>query len=234
MEAEKKNHARRREREKAEMRLRVLDAARDIFLSGGEEAVTLRLVAERIEYSATAIYLHFASKEALIRELCQTDFTAYSRVFQQADRLADPMARLRKVAAAYIDFGLLYPAHYRAMFMTSAGEQSRIEPPLVSTAGQKGTSGTPNPKPASPQPYDFLHHAVFKAMAAGCFKPAYRDVAIIAQVIWSGLHGVISLHLLRARHPAVSWRPVQKVSELMVECLLSGLTDENAAPSSFH
>ena len=223
-----KNNRNRREREKAEMRLRVLDAARDLFLSGGEEAVTLRHVAGRIEYSAATIYLHFPNKEALIRELCYADFTAHSRVLQQAERIADPLARLRKIAAAYIDFGLLHPAHYRAMFMTpSRGKPAEIDPQPAQPAERKGIADNRRSTPASPQPYDFLHNAVFKAMAAGCFKPQYRDVAIIAQVIWSGLHGVISLHLVRARYSAVSWRPVQNAAELMVECLLGGLTDES-------
>ncbi len=220
----------RRQRERSEMRLRVLDAARDLFLSGGEEAVTLRRVAEEIEYSATTIYLYFPNKEALICELCSADFAAYSRVLQQAERTPDPLTRLRKMAAAYLDFGLLYPAHYRAMFITAASLKSadgEKESKVVPTGVENITvSRRDSPTPASP--YDFLHTAVFKAMAAGCFKPQYRDVGMIAQVIWSGLHGVISLHLVRARYAAVSWRPVQNGAELMVECLISGLTGEEA------
>ncbi len=213
------------------MRLRVVDAARELFLSGGEDAVTLRRVAERIEYSATTIYLYFPNKESLIRELCLTDFSLYSRVLQQAERVSDPLARLRKIAGAYVDFGLLYPAHYRAMFMTPASRRpteadSASEP---SSSVKESSDGPLVPSPAAPSPYDFLHTAVFKAMAAGCFKPQYRDVAMIAQIIWSGLHGVISLHLVRARYAAVNWRPVQTGAETMVECLLDGLTNKGAS-----
>ena len=229
MNTHMKNNAGRREREKAEMRLKLLDAARELFVSGGEDAVTLRRVAERIEYSATTIYLYFPNKEALIRELCAADFTDYSRTLQQAERIADPILRLRKVATAYLDFGLLYPAHYRSMFMTSPGL-----PPVSGEPQTKGDSliekasaSAQKTPPAPPSPYDFLHTAVFKAMAAGSFKPQYRDVATIAQVIWSGLHGVISLHLVRARCAAVTWRPVQAGAEMMVECLLNGLTIED-------
>ena len=228
-----KNNLIRRQREKSELRLRVLDAARELFLCGGEEAVTLRRVAERIEYSATTIYLYFPNKEALIQELCLADFIAYSRVLQQAERLPDPLVRLRKIAAAYVDFGLLYPAHYRAMFMTPATGKSggEAEPPGVSSANKGIGVAVQKPSPAPPSPYDFLHTAVFKAMAAGCFKPQYRDVAIIAQVIWSGLHGVISLHLVRARYTSVGWRPVQAGVEMMVECLINGLTVDSKGPS---
>ena len=228
-----KNNTARRRREKSELRLRVLDAARELFLSGGESAVTLRRVAERIEYSATTIYLHFPNKEALIQELCLADFIAYSRVMQQAERVPDPLARLRKVAAAYVDFGLLYPAHYRAMFMTPATGKTGDEDksPGVSSMVKATGTNVQASSPAPPNPYDFLHTTVFKAMAAGCFRPQYRDVAIIAQVIWSGLHGVISLHLVRARYSSVTWRPVQAGVEMMVECLMNGLTNEGVNTS---
>ena len=209
------------------MRLRVLDAARGLFLNGGEEAVTLRRVAEEIEYSPTTIYLYFPNKEALIHELCAAEFAVYSRVLQQAERITDPLARLRKIAAAYVDFGLLYPGHYRAMFMTvangrSADAEKKLEVVPTESGDVIGNRRASSPAPSSP--YDFLHTAVFKAMAAGCFKPQYRDVAIIAQLIWSGLHGVISLHLVRARYAAVSWQPVQNGAEVMIDCLINGLT----------
>ena len=209
------------------MRLRVMDAARELFLSGGEDAVTLRRVAERIEYSATTIYSYFSNKESLIEELCLADFAVYSRVLQQAERTPDPCGRLRKIALAYVDFGLLYPSHYRAMFMTPAGARpARTEKRRGSLAEtQSFDEARTSPHP-TPNTYDFLHTAVFKAMAAGCFRPQYRDVAVIAQVIWSGLHGVVSLHLVRARYAAVNWRPVQTAVETMIDCLIQGLTSD--------
>ena len=211
------------------MRLKVLDSARELFLSGGEDAVTLRRVAERIEYSATTIYLYFPNKEALIQELCAADFVDYSRTLQQAERIPDPMLRLRKVATAYVDFGLLYPAHYRSMFMTPASSQvvDTDQPNPETLADTKVGSPRFQAPPTPPNPYDFLHTAVFKAMAAGCFRPPYRDVAMISQVLWSGLHGVISLHLVRSRYASVAWRPVQTGAEMMIDCLLAGLTHDH-------
>ena len=48
----------------------ILDAARELFATEGYEAVTMRRIADRIEYSPTAIYFHFKDKESLVRELC--------------------------------------------------------------------------------------------------------------------------------------------------------------------
>ena len=64
----------RREREREEVRTKILDAARDLFTSEGYEKVTMRRIAEAIEYSPTAIYLHFEDKEDLVLALCRQDF----------------------------------------------------------------------------------------------------------------------------------------------------------------
>src|ERR1700743_408836 len=96
----------RRERERAEVREKILEAARALFVSEGYEAVTMRKIAERIEYSPTAIYLHFKDKETVLRELCDTDFLALAKKFERIGRIADPIERLRKAAQAYTGFGL--------------------------------------------------------------------------------------------------------------------------------
>ena len=85
-----------------------------------------------------------------------------------------------------------------------------------------GENDGPNPKQSSA--YDYLFSAVFKAMVAGCFRPEHRDVPLITQTLWGGLHGVVSLHLERARFPEVNWRPIQGTLETMVDLLLHGLT----------
>ncbi len=211
----------RRERAKRELRFQILEAARELFAAGGEEAVTLRAVADKIEYSATTIYQHFADKEALLKELCATDFLVFSRAFKQAERVGDPVERLRKMAAAYVDFGLQNPAHYRLMFLPSAGGGSGLSAKLK-VAVAPVAAGMQEEVPAN-GPYNYLYTAVFKAMAAGCFRPEHQDIAGITQLLWSGLHGVLSLQFVRAKYPAVPWKPVSVASETMVDCLLDGL-----------
>ena len=66
----------RREREKSETRDKILDAARELFVTEGYEGVSMRKVADKIEYSPTAIYVHFADKEELFRELCHRGLCA--------------------------------------------------------------------------------------------------------------------------------------------------------------
>ena len=213
-----KNNIERRKRERNEARLKIIEAARELFTGGSEEALTLRAVAQRIEYSATTIYLHFSNKEALVRALCVADFADFSRRLIQAERLAEPIERLRGIAMGYVDFGLQYPNQYRAMFMTRTFFRTTLGDEEVSS--EQASRGEDKEERNA---HDFLHAAVFKAQAAGVFRPEYRDIALITQTLWSGLHGVVSLHQVRSNHPQVAWRPVQTLAETMVESLLHGL-----------
>lgn len=88
----------RRDREKLATRDLILDAARELFVSEGYEGVSMRKVAEKIEYSPTAIYVHFADKEELFRELCHQDFAHLAQVFQSAALPEDPVERLKVFA----------------------------------------------------------------------------------------------------------------------------------------
>src|SRR6516225_5821051 len=96
----------RRERERQELRTRILDAARELFAEQGYDAVTMRGIAERIEYSPTAIYFHFKDKEALLRELCDTDFATLALKFRNIASIADPIERLRQIGRVYTTFAI--------------------------------------------------------------------------------------------------------------------------------
>src|SRR5579859_51477 len=109
----------RREREKLAIRTKILDAARELFAEHGFDALTMRSIAERIEYTPTAIYYHFKDKDALIQELCDQDYGALSDEFQKIATVADPIERLRAMGIAYSRFAFDHPNHYRLMFMTT-------------------------------------------------------------------------------------------------------------------
>ena len=76
---------------------------------------------------------------------------------------------------------------------------------------------------SSHSPSDYLQNAVFKAMAAGCFKPEYRDVALLTQTLWSCLHGLVALHAVRAKQAGVTWKPIQTIVDACLETLLNGM-----------
>src|SRR5688500_5144228 len=108
----------RRERERLEMRARIMDAARDLFAREGYEAVSMRRIAEAIEYSPTAIYVHFRDKQDLMFQICQADFVALAQGVAELQQVKDPIERIKRMGHAYIWFGVQHPNHYRLMFMT--------------------------------------------------------------------------------------------------------------------
>jgi AcrR family transcriptional regulator len=163
----------RREREKEEVRHKILDAARHLFASDGYEKVTMRRVAEAIEYSPTTIYLYFEDKDDLVRALCHADFGRLLQAMEVVARPKDPVEEIRMLGRAYCAFARESPNQYRFMFMTPVGKEEKLE--------------DGNPGDLS---FGHLLDAVKRAIAAGRFRPI--DPVTAAQVLWMGVHGVAS------------------------------------------
>lgn len=203
----------RRERERQEIRTRILDAARELFVSEGYEAVTMRRIADRIEYSPTAIYFHFKDKQALMRELCDLDFGGLAQQFQAVGKLSDPVEKLKRTGLAYVQFGIDYPNHYRLMFMT----------PHPALSPEESTLKHGHPEEDA---YAFLKQIVSEAIAQGRFRGEYSDVELTSQLVWSGMHGIVALDIAKCNDPWVDWRPLPKRAEAMVNVLVDGLSQK--------
>jgi AcrR family transcriptional regulator len=200
----------RRERERQETRQRILDAAREMFAAEGVDAVTMREIAKRIEYTPTAIYHHFRDKQALIRELVETDFLAFSNAFQKTGRIADPVARLRAAGLAYVEFGLTHPSHYRVLFMTP--ELSAAKQEVMAERRAHPGEGA----------YDFLRRTVAEGIEAGRYRPELKDPELVSQMMWSGVHGLVSLHIVRVGGDAIRWRDARKTARALVDNAIRG------------
>jgi AcrR family transcriptional regulator len=163
----------RREREKEEVRHKILDAARQLFAEEGYEKVTMRRVADAIEYSPTTIYHYFEDKDDVVRALCHADFGRLLEAMETVARPKDPVEEIRMLGRAYCAFARESPNQYRFMFMTPVGKEEKLE--------------DGNPGDLS---FGHLLDAVERAIAAGRFRPI--DPVTAAQVLWMGVHGVAS------------------------------------------
>jgi AcrR family transcriptional regulator len=106
----------RRERERQEIRRRILSTAREIAAEEGWQAVTTRKVAERIEYSQSTIYEYFENKEAILLALLRSGYEQLVVVVQAAFASTDdPEARLLAMTEAYWDFAFRSPELYQVM-----------------------------------------------------------------------------------------------------------------------
>ena len=198
----------RREREKEALRIQILDAARYLFARDGYDAVTMRAIAERIEYSPRTIYLHFQDKEDLIRELCRHDFQAFGSDMAKTAKVKDPVERIKAIGLAYAKFGTENRNHYRLMFMSDS--------PDYEGKGEEDWKGNPEV-----DAYAFLLGTVQEAIATD--RLTVTDAEMAAQTLWAGVHGVIALDIAKCNDPWVKWRPLAKRVKTMVDVLVDGL-----------
>lgn len=165
----------RKEREREEIRRKILDTARDLFAREGYDRVTMRRVADAIEYSATTIYNHFEDKDDLVEALCYEDFTRLLGQLEANPLPKDPVEKIRQLGLAYALFGQAHPHQYRFMFMTPQkweGARHEVSPP-----GQ--------------QAYGLLRAAVEEAVSSGRFRKGSIDT--FTQVLWASIHGAVAL-----------------------------------------
>ncbi|HXY34232.1 MAG TPA: TetR/AcrR family transcriptional regulator [Planctomycetaceae bacterium] len=207
----------RRERERIGLKQLILDTARDLFLEHGYDAVTMRRIADKIEYTPATIYLHFKDKESLVRELIDADFRKFAEQFAALTQIEDPIKRIEAAAQAYTRFALTYPNHYRLMFMSQTF----------------GSDPQDNPDHGIPErdAYAFLRWTVQQAIESGRFRPEFCDVDLASQVIWAGIHGVVSLEITIGGHCWVDWRPIEERVALMQRIVLSGMLREELVES---
>jgi AcrR family transcriptional regulator len=203
----------RRTRERAETRERILDAARHMFVRHGYEATTMRAIADKIEYTPTAIYHHFRNKDALLTELASSDFRALAAAFQKIGRIEDPLERLYRVGDAYVEFALAHPMQYQLMFMT-------LKPEGV--IANSMVHGDP-----TQDAYTFLRDACADAIASGRFRPDITDPDELAQMLWSSVHGLLALQMMKKEGP-IPWRDARKTARRINETMMRGLLRESA------
>jgi AcrR family transcriptional regulator len=202
----------RRERERQELRTKIFDVARELFASQGYEAVTLRKVAEAINYSPTTIYLYFEDKESLIREIVSHDFKDYAKEFSACTQVDDPWQKLLCAGRAYVNWGIAHPYHYRMMFM-SFSASPEADKKFIEPLEDDSIHET----------YVLLQSIVREAIAKGCFHPDFSDVDLVVQMLWAGMHGIVSMHIAEGRDVQISWKSVEEITEAMMNAFMRGL-----------
>jgi AcrR family transcriptional regulator len=197
--------AQRRAREKTELRTRILDAARTIVQRDGFGALTVRKIADAIEYAPGTLYLYFENRDAIARALSSEGFSELLQAFAPTERIADPLARLEAIGRAYVRFGMENPETYRLIFM---------ENPQLTTAVFEGAGGEPGQRAyrALVDPLEELEHA-------GRLLPG-ADVQALADTLWSLVHGIVSLKLTCPGFPVT---PVEPLLDTALRTFLDGL-----------
>lgn len=172
----------------------------------GEDGLTMRAIAARLGVSATALYQHFGSKAAILREIRCLGVRTLMEAQKPAFEESDPFERIAVLARRYVDFALANPWLYKVLFYEEEidwsdldeEEREQVMAPLRQT------------------------RVAFQAgVEAGVFRTDL-DLDSTALVLWASLHGLASLLIngrISEQHPSV---PVPDVSAF-VEGFINGL-----------
>ncbi len=192
----------RRLRQKQDVRRQILDAAREMFATDGYDAVSMRRVAERIEYSPTTIYLYFKDKADLLENVCDETFAKLIRKLESIRKSSkDWLDFARKGMRAYVEFGLEHPNHYRVTFMVSHRDIEKDS--YRDRVGDRA--------------FDYVRQTVQAGIQAGTMRKVDPEVA--AQALWAGMHGLTSLLIA---HPNYPWDR-EKLIDAMIDMMLGSL-----------
>lgn len=196
----------RKSRQKEELRQEILDAARDLFVSEGYGAVSMRKIAEKIEYSPTTIYLYFKDKSDILFSLCEETFSKLTRKLESIDKQKlDPLTALTKGLRAYVDFGLKHPDHYKICFMTQHPPEE--DPERIARNMEIGMAA-----------FSCLLSSVSACVEKNLFRET--NVELISQGLWAGIHGITSLLIIECDFP---WLDKNVVIDHLIGTMVAGL-----------
>src|SRR6218665_2883544 len=162
----------RKEREKAEMKRLIMDAARKLFIEQGFEKTSIRNIADEIEYSPGTIYLYYKDESELLFDLHQESFQKLIEQFQRVLNIRDPFERLITMGRYYMQYGFENPELYELMFLMS----SPIE--TIECREEIWEDGH--------VAFEMLRQIVRECIAAGYFK--IDDVEGTSMMIWANVH----------------------------------------------
>ncbi len=159
----------RKARERAEREQRIIAAARTLAERDGWTSVTVRRLAEEIEYSQPVLYSHFENRDAIVGAVALTGFGELGPALRASIRRnATPSEAIEDVAAAYLEFAFEKPALYEAMFVLPSGLRfAKSDTPQV----MRDTFG-----------------AIMTVV-----QPFCSDAEIATESFWAALHGLAEL-----------------------------------------
>ncbi|HKV91044.1 MAG TPA: TetR/AcrR family transcriptional regulator [Candidatus Angelobacter sp.] len=182
------------------MRETILEAGRKAFLHDGYGGVSLRSLAQKIGCSHATLYLYFRSKDALFDALVEESFARLEAGFQllrSSRSTIDPVRMLKNGAYTYVEFGLRNPGAYEFAFILRRPGHSRKVPHSA---------------------YQHMRDLVKRCIDEKIFRRMDADLA--SQSLWTAIHGVTSLLILR---PSFPWTDRDALIHRVIESAVHGL-----------
>jgi AcrR family transcriptional regulator len=170
--------AERKLRQKGEVKSSILEAAWQLVEKEGWQSLSIRKIADAIEYSSTVIYDHFANKEAIMLEFTKRGFQQLNeQLIQSKEKFTNPEQQIEAIAYAYWKFAFTHKEYYQLMF--------GLGMPGCETVKQI-------PELAA---FTEIVLTPIRAMLDKS-KNANADPFLKLHTFWSTLHGLISINML--------------------------------------
>lgn len=164
------------ESELDQFREALCESATRLFAENGYEGVTMRALATDLGCSPMTPYRYFENKAEIFEAVQTAAFRRFAVALEAGHRdQIDHTARLRALCWSYVRFALEEPHAYRIMF-----ELDQAKRPNWTRRVEDLRS------------WRFMHAAVEEAVTAGALT---GDPEILAHLLWSGIHGLVALHL---------------------------------------
>jgi AcrR family transcriptional regulator len=197
----------RRARHHAVIEQRILETAEELLLRSGSHGVSLRAVAERIEYSPAAIYGYFPTKDDLLAALAAQGFRQLNDALTRVSEVTDssPLGRLREFYWRYYEFSRAHAAYYELMFLDASYAGGRWNRELFELLqGAKAEAD----------------RLIAGCVSAGTFLPKTSPTGV-RRMLWAAVHGAAVI-ALRERLPADT--DGDQLAAAALDAVLYGLT----------
>lgn len=117
----------RKMREKAAMQRLILETANDLFEKKGIHHISIRNIANAIEYSPATIYLYFKDKDEILYYLADSFSEEFEQKLKEFDFIKDHFSRLKKISQSWLEYAINNPEKYKMIFETSGAlEENNI------------------------------------------------------------------------------------------------------------
>jgi len=174
----------RKERHKEDLRQRILDAAKLLFLKEGYDATSIRKIASAIEFSPTTIYLYYKDKNDIIYALQKEGFKLLRTKFSALSNVENPFERLKAMGRTYLQFSIESREFYELMFVMKEPLEF-----LQSVCGE----GEDEQWDEGVEAFNFLVRTIADCQQAGYFVG--HDIKMFSLLVWSTVHGLSTLNM---------------------------------------
>jgi AcrR family transcriptional regulator len=188
-----------RQRRHVRTKQAILDAALEIIREAGPAALSMRALADRIDYSPAGLYEYFASKEEIIAAVCDEGHRTLYEAMDQVNASLPPVEQLYHIGKAYIRFALDYPDYFLLMF-TAAPPSALADAPAQATPALLRQEGSA---------YVILLRAIQRGIDQGVFLPRPGfGLDEMAYAAWTLVHGIAMLRITALRPYPVDLDPM--------------------------